>query len=451
MSAQASSPEAEGGGPEYYASHLAAVDARNAVVSTEDIFNARGALVVRKGTRISESVASRILQHKLTKPLQEQVQLSSLVDNSTLREHFDRLLADFPDLAQMLEELSLLREFQAQVLSVWLPPLLAQNLTVLADRKPAVYAKGLFAAALSSILARELGLGREELNAAFIAALAHDIGLLHIDPAVLAKDTALDASEWRAIQSHVVIGKVMLEKMPGLPPATAQAVLEHHERCDGSGYPLGKTEEQLASLGQVVAMADSLQAIRTNQFARQGLNLANAVPYLQMNSTTHTYAVYEAMRGALKRSRLQPQPFREFEAAEAVAAQLLQHGRALSEALAPLEEVHRAIAADPSGRWGRTLDRLASRVLSMLYASGLLREELIGWLDEVCRGGGGGDLLAELNTVELMQQELRWQLGSVRRSLDEYLQKRAADGATYPPQLATALERISDCLRRLDP
>ena len=56
-------------GPDHYAEHLAAVNRTNAVLSSDDIYNQNGALIVRKGTRISEDVAERILAHRLVKPL----------------------------------------------------------------------------------------------------------------------------------------------------------------------------------------------------------------------------------------------------------------------------------------------------------------------------------------------------------------------------------------------
>lgn len=446
--AQPSDDSALGEGPDYYASHLAEVDQTNAVVSTEDIFNKRGALVVRKGSRIDRGVAERILQHKLFKPLHEVVQLSSLMDNTALQGQFQSMLGHFPDMQTLLEGVGLQTEFLDQVAGTLLPPLLAQNLTVLFQQRPDIFEKGLFAAALSALMARELDQDRHEVATAYLAALTHDIGLLRIRPDILDQQGALSAEDWRAIQSHVVVGRVLLENIPGLPPGVAAAVLEHHERCDGSGYPAGKTSEQLGMNGQIVGMADSLQAIRVNKFQGLGLNLANALPYLQMNDTTHFYEVYEVIQHAIKRAGIKAARHDPEQGIAGLAEQLLAHARALTRVLPPLEQVNTTIADFNRGRAGRTVARLSERVLGMIHTSGLLREELIDWISQV-KAHPEPELLEELNVIDLMQQELRWQLGSLRRSLDGFLDTDGAITEGTRATLAASLEEISGCLQGL--
>ncbi len=143
---------------------------------------------------------------------------------------------------------------------------------------PAELEKGLCCAWLSSLILRRLGFDTETVYMAFLAGLAHDIGLMHINPAILSKKSDFSGPEWRANQSHVVVGKIFLESTPGIQPRMARAALEHHERCDGSGYPAGKTDEQLDVLGQVVGMAHSIQSMRMHQFERRGRNVMDLLP-----------------------------------------------------------------------------------------------------------------------------------------------------------------------------
>ena len=295
---------------------------------------------------------------------------------------------------------------------------------------------------------RALGMDREQCTAGYLAGIVHDVGLLHIPPEITNKKDALEAHEWRAVQSHVVIGRLMLERMPGVPPETPIAILEHHERCDGSGYPTGRTEGRLGLLGQVLGMADSLQAIRVNQFAEHGLNLVNALPYLQMNNTTHGHDVYEAASTAIKRSGVAPTAYPATGEAGKFAQNLLHRGTGLAAVVAPLDRLYALIAElDLRGKLD-CLFRMADRVRSMLASSGLLHEELTQWLEGVKNGQESGSS-GELTAIELMQNELSWQLNNLKRTLNEVLELDQPAVADVADSLRLTLQEISTCLQQL--
>ena len=94
-----------------------------------------------------------------------------------------------------------------------------------------------------------------------LAGLLHDVGELYIDPSYLVRGTALQPEQWRHIVSHPVIGHRVLRDMPGAGPAVAEAVLNHHERLDGFGYPRGLVEEQVPLDGQILAVSEWLMAL----------------------------------------------------------------------------------------------------------------------------------------------------------------------------------------------
>src|SRR5690606_15430582 len=97
------------------------------------------------------------------------------------------------------------------------------------------------------------------------------------------------AAEWRQIQAHTVISQKLVQSIHGLKPAVARAVLEHHERCDGTGYPHGKFSDQLTMESQVLALAESAIAVYTNRLIPQGRGLRDLMPLLQVNSESHFY------------------------------------------------------------------------------------------------------------------------------------------------------------------
>jgi HD-GYP domain-containing protein (c-di-GMP phosphodiesterase class II) len=435
---------------DYYAVRLAEVNERIEVVSTEDIVNTQGALVCRKGVRITSDVARRIVQHKLVKPLEDQVQIAKSVSGESLYTRCQSLLTKFPDLKQTDDALQFDAANKALFLECRLHPTLVQKLTVMEERSPHELEKALFCAWLTGLLARELSFDRQTTHAAFLAALLHDVGFLHIDPEILSKKSRLSPPEWRAVQSHGVIGKLLLEHIPGLNPRTARAVLEHHERCDGSGYPTGKNDTQLDLLGQIVGITDSIQSIRIHQFEPKGRNLRDLLPYLQMNATTYFYDVYKATTSIVRKSGLRPTIVKPPVDIATQAEQLLAHGRVLQEAVEVLiqRQVFELLAKVKETPQSVSMHKVATHVLTMSTQSGLVSAELFDWLSQV-HASPDETALLELNEIELMQNELLWQLNNAARVLGMYLENSAERGAPECAALESIMAAMKLCLEKL--
>lgn len=436
------SQDLESGQADHYAERLAGVNADHEVVSTTDIVNANGVVLVRKGARIDAGVAERILRHKLIKPLEQQVAIADGLDGTRLAERFMALQSKYSDLDRLhsaLGSVELCRELAGHN---GYHGLLWQKLTVLEHQLPAEFEKGLFCAGLSAVVARELKLGHQDIGAAFLAGLMHDVGLLHIAPDILSKQTSLTPPEWRAIQSHVVTGRMLLDNIPGVPAAAARAVLEHHERCDSTGYPCGSGEEQLGLLGQVVAIADGAQAIRVHQFERLGRNLYDMLPYLNLNAYTYFYSVFQAMVSVLKRSGLTATIADPYGGAAAMAQRLQQRGSALQQAVGHLHSMVEELETLPVQGRGQHLLRSARRVQTMMVSSGLIRDELLAWLAGL---EAEPDLaaLTEMNEIDLLQNELRWQVRNLLRAFGEFYDLECHGGCGA---LAAYAEHLRNCL-----
>ena len=287
-----------------YATHLSQVSSSRAVSITEDIYNSNGILLIRKGISLSSDITRKLLSHKLVKPLETLVNIDDAISSQKLYEDLHQIFSQFPECRAIHESLKLDAQLLTQCRHYGEQDLLVQKITVLALRMPQEYEKALFCAWLSLALAHYLQLPAAELDAAFLAGLMHDTGMLHLDPAIVHKRGELSAQEWRAIQSHTLIADQFLSFVPGIPALTRRAVREHHERCDGSGYPAGLFESQLCTVGQIVAMSDSLYAIRRKGRGGQTLTLGEIIPILQLNSTVHTYQVYAATIGVFRTAPL---------------------------------------------------------------------------------------------------------------------------------------------------
>ncbi|MEO8407144.1 MAG: HD domain-containing phosphohydrolase [Oxalobacteraceae bacterium] len=150
-------------------------------------------------------------------------------------------------------------------------PLSAQmafKLTVTKQQHPHLFHHLLLVTVIAHYLAVRGKLSGNDLDRMLCAALFHDLGELHTDPAVLNATHHLSEIEWRHIYVHPITGYLIAREAVELDPAVPIAILQHHERLDGSGYPYGLRGAQIGSLARIISVADVCASI----FARFGSN-----------------------------------------------------------------------------------------------------------------------------------------------------------------------------------
>lgn len=404
----------------HYVSHLAEVNKTQEITSTTDVVNDKGILLVKKGARITEDVAQKVLNHKLLKPLEEQVCFEKSLGANELQVEFDKIFSELPDLKQIHESQEFSADLQTVIKFAAKKNFLLQKLTVLSQQLPDVFKKALFSAWLSSLIAKKIGLELEDIQCAFVAGLFHDIGLLHIDPDILNKKSKLEPDEWKAIKSHVVVGYLIFSNLTKKYSRVAQAILEHHECCDGTGYPVGKLEDGLGILGQIVAMADTLQAIRLNQFTRSGMNMRDTLPFLHMNTNRHFTRVYQAVSLLIMESDLPVTLKIPYPSHKAMLDTLIERVDVLQDAIVVLMLVCELTKNLHDDVQFRKFSCVAQPVLHMINSSGLAKEDILIWLKSE-RLQADDENTRELVEMDLMQTELLWQLKKTVKFIDEFL------------------------------
>ncbi|WP_162356790.1 HD domain-containing phosphohydrolase [Metabacillus mangrovi] len=114
---------------------------------------------------------------------------------------------------------------------------------------------------LSAFIANQLGFPQGEVNQIALAGALSDCGMAKMTPAVLQKKLALTDREFAEIKQHSIAGYKMIKEISTIKEGVKVGVLQHHERLDGSGYPLGVKGEQLHPYGKIVAAADTFMAM----------------------------------------------------------------------------------------------------------------------------------------------------------------------------------------------
>ena len=141
------------------------------------------------------------------------------------------------------------------------------------------------ASALAEIVARRLGWRGSRLSALRLGGLLHDVGKLNVDASVLGKPGPLDEGERRQIRRHPITGARLIRPFGPLHPALPY-VLFHHEWWDGSGYPSGRSREQIPAGARVLAVADAFDAMTSNRPYRGALPVGVALGEVRACSGT---------------------------------------------------------------------------------------------------------------------------------------------------------------------
>lgn len=120
-------------------------------------------------------------------------------------------------------------------------------------------------AILSLVLGASISTDQRFLTSLSVSALLHDIGKLSIDTSLLNKPGAPTPKEWEDLCRHPVIGAQLASRLPGIDRNAVVAVLEHHMRYDGSGYPARHPRRQQHLVSRIVAVADSYDAMTSQR------------------------------------------------------------------------------------------------------------------------------------------------------------------------------------------
>jgi putative two-component system response regulator len=138
------------------------------------------------------------------------------------------------------------------------------------------------------LIAEAHGLGSEASDIIYSTSPMHDIGKIGIPDAILLKPGKLDAEEWKIMQQHPLMGAEIIGKHENELLETARIIaISHHEKWDGSGYPLGLKGEDIPLEGRIVAIADVFDALLSVRPYKPALPLEQALHYLESQSGRH--------------------------------------------------------------------------------------------------------------------------------------------------------------------
>jgi len=132
----------------------------------------------------------------------------------------------------------------------------------------------------SGMIARQIGMHADRTEAIMFAGMLHDVGKLGVPTKVLQKNGPLTEEEFAAIQLHPMRGLEIVREIGFLNEALA-GIMHHHEKIDGTGYPMGFAGNEIPEFARIIAVADAFDSMTSTRSYREARRMSEAIEELR--------------------------------------------------------------------------------------------------------------------------------------------------------------------------
>lgn len=150
-----------------------------------------------------------------------------------------------------------------------------------ATKKDYIFHHSIAVGILSAYLARKMGFEKGEWLQIGLAGSLSDCGMARLDNAIITKTGSLTFSDYQEIKRHPTYSYRYIEKIPTITKEVKLAVLQHHERMDGSGYPIGLSKENIHIYARIIAVCDIYHAMTCERIYKEKQSPFNVIEKLQ--------------------------------------------------------------------------------------------------------------------------------------------------------------------------
>jgi len=246
------------------------------IIASRDIFDLSGTKLWARDLPVSQALQRKLLDRQLRQPLETCLLAEDGVTSNSLVESTRTLLERVTPLTILLRPFAdrLVRE----VAHLPLHSVVQLLLTAGQASRPESFDHAIQAMALNGAMVMAHGGDMPALRLAMVCGLVHDLGEMYIDPQFgeADADRALDLQSYQQLVVHPHVGQLLISQLTDYPSAIARAIAEHHERLDGSGYPLRLQRDQVSPQGRLLAVTEAaLNVLRAEhpQLSRASVSL----------------------------------------------------------------------------------------------------------------------------------------------------------------------------------
>jgi HD-GYP domain-containing protein (c-di-GMP phosphodiesterase class II) len=169
------------------------------------------------------------------------------------------------------------------------------NLMVLKDYDTYTYTHSINVGLLAMYLTRKLGYNNYYIHEMGVGGFLHDIGKVKIPSRIVNKHGNLSEEEFRIMKNHPIYGYNLVKDDATLSNYVKKVVLFHHERWDGTGYPLKLAAEAIGNFANMVSVCDVYDALSTERSYKKPYTVSEALQYI-MKNTVNAFSPYIAQR-----------------------------------------------------------------------------------------------------------------------------------------------------------
>ena len=218
----------------------------------------------------------------ITKPIELNRVLIS-VSNALRRRELESANRTYREsLEQMVSERTSALEDSMQKLKTALRGTIHAAVLIVENRDPFTAGHQKQVAKLAGAMASEMSYSAERTEGIYMGGLIHDLGKMSVPAEILSKPGRLTENEFNYIKEHPAVGANIIKDIE-IPWQIAAMVNQHHERMDGSGYPLGLVGDQIHSDAKILAVADVVEAMMSHRPYRTGLGIEMAIDEIEQN------------------------------------------------------------------------------------------------------------------------------------------------------------------------
>lgn len=259
------------------------LDCRVGEIFARDVVNSRGSALVTQNSTITEYIKEKLLENGLSSVWIYDYSASSLEAQGRKHKSFSKNYEEMVfSIKELFEELSLGGKLNMEKVGRLGKDLFGSFhdsgmiikylLSTIKKSDEYTHSHSLNVALYSSLMAKWLELPENQIKEVAIAGLLHDLGKVMIPTEVLNKKGKLTEAEFAMMKYHPVLGYDKIKDIPQLQMSVKAAVLLHHERLNGSGYPYGLSKNDLDLCTRIVSIADVYDAMTQDRVYKKKMN-----------------------------------------------------------------------------------------------------------------------------------------------------------------------------------
>jgi len=361
---------------------------------SEDVYDQAGNKLLGKGYKVTPSIKDKLINRVLKKPLETSISSDSLLTAQDIYMEAEWVISNNPFLLSFNAELKL--DFSV-VNSLELAPLASLLLTVQRNNSKEAFEHTLLVMLIARQIAKRLNYDSSKTHDLTIASLLHDVGELYC---VIPNTKNLSLEHWRSIMTHPIIGSSVVRQHMSYSAGVSKAILEHHERNDGSGYPNHLLAECCSDIGKVLIVAEAFAGMIRRQY-----DLSNLITTLKLVNHDFPALQFNALIDLLSSLR----KLENVKSTNPILDHLLAQLKNIEEMIGLLKALERS---QPKLKELSTyLILRLSRICQTIYASGLTDCVELGMWEQI-------KLDEEVNhELFITINEVEWKLKDIFRDV----------------------------------